>query len=371
MTGSLHSLAHGSKTKKRSKTRQLPGYLLHKASGQARVRIDGKDFYLGPYGSEASRVAYGNLIASHASGVPVDPFKSADGDYDPGLTVNELVLAFMLHAKTHYRKNGAPTSEIHCLKLAAAPLVELYGFSSVDAFGPLALKAVRTKMIELKWVRKLINKAIGRIRHIFRFGVENEMVHPITLQKLQAVSPLLAGRTEAKDNPPRTGVSSEHINAVRDDVSELVKDLTDLQLLTGARSGELTGLNPGMIDRSGPVWLAKIADHKTVHHGYVRTLAFGPQAQVILGKYLLASPNQALFKILRTAYCRAITRSCERLKIPRWVPHQLRHTAAGAIRSEFGLEHTQAVQGHASADMSEHYAKVSQSKPSEVALKIG
>jgi len=96
MTGSLHSLAHGSKTKKPSTSSQLPGYLLHKACGQARVRIDGKDFYLGPNGSEASRVAYSNLIASHVSEVPVDPFKSADGGDDPGLTVNELVLGTVL-----------------------------------------------------------------------------------------------------------------------------------------------------------------------------------------------------------------------------------------------------------------------------------
>jgi hypothetical protein len=77
MTGSSHSLAK----------KKLPGYLLHRPSGQARVRIDGKDHYLGPFGSEKSRVAYGELIAQHASGVPIDPFKSpASGS--AGLTIN-------------------------------------------------------------------------------------------------------------------------------------------------------------------------------------------------------------------------------------------------------------------------------------------
>ena len=55
------------------KANVFPSYLLHKPTGQARVRIDGKDHYLGPYGSEESRILYGQLIAKHAGGVPIDP----------------------------------------------------------------------------------------------------------------------------------------------------------------------------------------------------------------------------------------------------------------------------------------------------------
>ncbi len=35
-----------------------PKYVLHKPSGQARVRLDGRDVYLGPHGSPASFEAY-------------------------------------------------------------------------------------------------------------------------------------------------------------------------------------------------------------------------------------------------------------------------------------------------------------------------
>lgn len=89
---------------------------------------------------------------------------------------------------------------------------------------------------------------------MFRFGVENEIVPVEVLTRLEAVSPLLAGRTEARDLPPRHAVDQADIDAVKKHVRPLVKDLIDLQLLTVSRSGELLGLTTAMIDRSGSVW---------------------------------------------------------------------------------------------------------------------
>ncbi len=43
--------------------RKPPKYSLHTATGQAKVRIDGEDHYLGPYGSEESKKLYDELIA--------------------------------------------------------------------------------------------------------------------------------------------------------------------------------------------------------------------------------------------------------------------------------------------------------------------
>ena len=126
-----------------------------------------------------------------------------------------------------------------------------------------------------------------------------------------------------------------------------------------------------MLIRTGDVWKADISDHKTVHHDQSRTVFFGPHAQVILKKYLSADPDAKLFGITRTAFCRAITRACEKAGIDRWVPHQMRHTTGHNVREEFGLEHTQAVLGHSKASMTEHYAKASRTKAAEVARKVG
>jgi hypothetical protein len=55
----------------------------------------------------------------------------------------------------------------------------------------------------------------------------------------------------------------------------------------------------------------------------------------------------------------------------RWSPLQLRHTAATAIRSRFGLEAAQTVLGHARADVTQVYAERDLAKAHAVMAEIG
>ncbi len=48
--------------------KQQPKYALHKATGPARVRINGKSLYLGPHGSEESRRRYDEFVADFMTG---------------------------------------------------------------------------------------------------------------------------------------------------------------------------------------------------------------------------------------------------------------------------------------------------------------
>jgi len=360
------------------KTPKIPTYGHHKPTGQARCYVNGKTVYLGKYGSEESRICFGEIVGKLIGGQILDPIArtkvgstTCGQSDDAGPSVGECCLVFLRHAETHYVKDGKPTSEVHILKSVIRPLNELYGMLPAKDFGPLALKAVRAKMVELGWCRDTINAGMSRIRRIFKHAIANELIDGSILQRLQCVAPLLAGRTEAHDNAPRTAVESDQIEAVRKLVSPIVRDLIELQRLTGSRSGELLKLTTSMLNRTGDIWQAELGDHKTRHHGKSRTLHFGPHAQLILTKYLSADPDERLFRMTGAAYRRAITRACEKLGIDRWVPHQLRHTNADVVREEFGLEHTQAVLGHAKANMTEHYAQASSKKAAEVARKIG
>ena len=354
-----------------AKNVSIPTYGHHKASGQARCYVNGKSIYLGPYGSPDSRRKFGELIARIGSGIPLEKKSSSEKQPDLGPSIAEIILAFWKHAEQHYLKNGKETSEISCYRSCLKVLKELYGMTPAKNFGPLALKAVRSKMVELGWARGNINIMIGRVRRVFKFAVENEMIEVSVLSALQAVQPLLAGRTEAHDNPKRHAVDQDKIEAVKSRVRPLVRDLIDLQVLTGARSGELLGLTTGMIDRSGQTWRAVITDHKTVHHGQVRMIPFGPKAQLILTKYLQADQAKRLFKMRREGYCRAITRACELAEIERWTPHWLRHTYATRTREQLGIEAVQSVVGHATTEMTKHYSSQMEGLAMKTAQQVG
>jgi integrase len=367
----------------------VPAYLLHKATGQARVRIDGRDFYLGPYGSEESRRKYGELVARHAAGRTFDPLPQSAPD-DPGPSVAEIALVFHRHAVGHYRKRGRPTSELGAYKSVIDVLTSLYGMQPAAEFGPMCLKACRARMIELGWVRSSVNRGVGRIRHIFRHAVENELVSPTVLAGLKALSPLLHGRTAAPEAPPVRPVDDATVDATLPFLPPLVADMVRVQRLTGMRPGEVCGMLWDEIDATGPVWLYRPSDHKLAHHGLDRVIAIGPAAQAVLLRHRkITGPvfpgRKGAFTT--AAYRRAITRGCElAFGMPVglsgtkaanwrekhcWHPNQLRHTFATELRKTAGLDAVAAALGHSQITTSQVYAELDLGKAVAVAAKIG
>lgn len=390
-----------SEGKRTRRTLKPPSYRLHKSSGHARVTINGEEVYLGKFGSEESRQKYAKLIAELSVGAVIEHGERVT--VADNISVAELVLAYLKHCRTYYLKDGRLTDEFACIKSAVRDLVELYGNTLVnpvlgpngqvvkgkEGFGPVALKAVRQRMIEprekkigrtgktmqIQWARRFINMSIGRIRRMFKWGVENELVSPEVLMKLQAVAPLMESRSEAREHSPRHPVSEESIERVKKLVPERTRDLIDLWLLTGARPGELVKLTGEMIDRetykADGVWTAEISDHKMAYKKTRRILVFGPKAQLILTRYLNADPSKRLFPINRATPSASIKAACRKLGIPVWTPHWLRHTAGTRIRHEFDLDATQATLGHAHANTTEIYSGVQLRKAIEVARDAG
>src|SRR4051794_13686603 len=118
---------------------RTPSYRHHKPTNQAVVTLNGRDIYLGIYGSPKSRAEYDRLIAEWLTNG-----RTFLGGRPDGLTVNEILLAYLRHAEGYYRKDGKPTRELENIKLALRPLRRLYGHTFASKFGPLALKAVRS-----------------------------------------------------------------------------------------------------------------------------------------------------------------------------------------------------------------------------------
>lgn len=268
-----------------------PAYRLHKSSGQAVVSIDGKKFYLGKYRSAASRERYNQLILEWMANQRSLPAKYRS----EGLSIVELLAAYLTHAKDYYVKNGQVTGEYRVIVDAVRPLKELYGRSPAKEFGPLALEVVRNRMIELGWTRRHINKQVGRIIRMFRWGASREMF-PVTVpDQLATLDGLRAGRCAAPDNPPVPPVSDSVVDRTLPHLPPVVADMVRLQRLTGARPSEVCDLRPCDIDRTGEVWLYRPASHKTEHHGKSRVICIGPQGQQLLRPYLLRGAEDYCF----------------------------------------------------------------------------
>jgi len=384
-----------------------PSYRLHKPSGQAVVTLNGKDFYLGPWRSVASRAAYDKLIAEWLSNGRQLPGTGGHGN----LLVGELIVAYLEFAQEYYSCDGKVTSEFTCMKDAIRPVRELYASTAVQDFGPLALKAVRQKMIDQGLSRRHINQRVNRVRRLFKWGVENELVPSQVLHGLQALSPLKLGRTTAPESKPVLPAPDVDVDAVLPYVSRQIATMIELQRLTGMRPGEVVLMRPVDIDRANDIWIYRPPRHKTAHHGHRREVFLGRRAQELLSPWLLRAaeaycfspqeaeeernavrrqnrrspmtPSQSRRKRKRNpkrgkrdrydrdSYRRAVDYGIAKAKVPHWHPHQLRHSCATRVRQEFGLDAAQVVLGHKSAAVTEVYAEADRSKALAVMSRIG
>ena len=153
-----------SKTK-RGRSKSLPKYRKHKASGQAIVSLSGVDHYLGPHGTKTSKLEYDRLIGEWLANGRQLPSESTET-----LAVKDLIARYWTHCKTYYVKNGKQTDEVGSIKIAMRDTRKLYGQTPVNDFGPLALEAIRNAMIARGNARSYINNNVNRIRRMFKWG---------------------------------------------------------------------------------------------------------------------------------------------------------------------------------------------------------
>lgn len=270
------------------KSRTEPTYQFHKGSGQARTVIDGKSVYLGAYNSPKSQEKFNDLKAEWRLRNNVDQFT---------ITIDDLALRYLAHAEEYYRgKDGSPTRTAENIRYALRPLVEHYGATRVRDFGPKALKSVRESMIKVGHSRNYINSMVGKIKQAFRWGVEEEIVPSQVYEALKSLAWLHAGRSKARETQPVRPVDEGTVNDTLPHLPRIVADMVRLQLLCGARPGELCSMRPCDVSRgTSGVWTYRPASHKTEHHGRERRVFIGPEGQAILGSYLDRDPDSYCF----------------------------------------------------------------------------
>ena len=427
----------------------VPSLQHHKASGRARVWIKGRDYWLGKWGSPEAQLAYNRLIGEYlATGridstrpepvaepvteVVVSPSRPTVARHVPpaddvrvpdALTVAELGTLYLEYCQTYYRDPSGKQTSTYGNALQASRALRPFDDTLASSFGPKRLGMIRDSEAAAGRPRVGCNAILKHVRRVFQWAESQELVPRGTYNSLMTVEPLKKGRTVAPELPPVKPIDEEIVEATLPYLAEVVADMIRFQRLTGSRPGEVCGLRPADIDRSGPTWKWQPPNHKNSWRDADRVIMIGPRAQKLIQKYLLRdaetycfSPKEAERKRSRlrrlarkspltpsqrarkpkrhgrrrprdaydtASYRHAITRAVGLLNkdrkkkdpkvtpIPDWSPNQLRHAAATEIRKKFGLEAAQVVLGHSTADITQVYAERNQALAAQVIRQIG
>ena len=412
-----------------------PQYRLHRSSGQALVTLAGKVHYLGKFSDSPdseSRQKYNRLLAEWfaAGRQPTAMAANAAAAGAAVLSVEQLIATFWVHAQRYYcDRDGKPTSELKNLRYDLRILRRLFGKTPATEFGPRSLKAIQSEMVRTGVTRRSINRRINRIRHVFTWGVAEELIPPALVHGLKCVKGLKKGRTDAIEADEVKAVSEAVARATIAAAGRVLATMIELQLLTGMRSGELIIMRTADVDRSGTVWTYAPSRHKTEHHGHARTVFLGARAQQILTPMLKLETRAYVFspaeaeaerraalaagrktplscgnragtnrsrspkrtpgeRYTVTSYCRAVQTACAKAfpvpaemtspdevrawsKAHRFHPHQLRHTAGTRFGRDGGAETARVLLGHRDIKTTQIYAEIDDARAREFILKIG
>ena len=243
----------------------VPAYLLHKATGKARVRLKNgsryRDVYLGEYGSPESYEEYRRVVADHLGddGPNQADAESTSPSSPNDWTVAELAVKYDDFASTHYVKNGESTDDRY--RAAIGPLATMFGSTLAKEFGPKKLKALREFIIQRGNMRTADFDALGNLTtsgeplgrgyvnnlmksviRMFKWAVTEEKVPPSVPASLAAVSGLRKGRDPRVREPePIKPVPEDHFQPVVDASSPQIATMLQVQRLAGMRPDEVIG----------------------------------------------------------------------------------------------------------------------------------
>lgn len=251
--------------------RQHPGYtqaivtLTDSATGRRR------DYWLWPHGTPECREAYHCLIAEWESLGRRFPDRHADTN-QRGVSTAEPTVGDVVLAYWRSLGEGLGGKRLHSIRATLRLVRQFDGAMTAAAFGPRRLRLIREAMVRgdeaadkarRPWSRGTANDRVRIVVAAFRWAASHEMVPPSLPQALATLEPLKRGRSAAKEGRRVLPVDAAVVMATREHLSRQVRALIDLQLLTGARPGELLGLRASDLDTSGTggVWVFRPSEH--------------------------------------------------------------------------------------------------------------
>ena len=330
-----------------------------------RARVRGQQFRLGGVNTTEAdaKVALGKLIVRLAGNPGLARVRVANA------TLADLIEAFL-------RSDESPRGRQHRQKYGQ--LVDLFDAAFGGDIAANEYDADRHREFKAwlvnggKYKRWTVNDFLARIRRLVKFGRSRKYCPADHVAEVCDVPGVRVG--DAEESVPRTAVAVNDVERTLPHLPDELRPLVRLQMLCGARAGELLTMRRSEVSRAIEPWAYSPVQHKGKWRGGVRVIYFGPQARAILRElfekldaddYLFspqrsrpgrAGARQPGKHYTRHSYSHAIQDACERAGVTPWTSHQLRHRCGTDIRQAMGYDAAQAVLGHACKSVTDRYS---------------
>lgn len=370
-----------------ARRRVWPPKISRHKTGLARCRIDGKDYYLGKFGTEEVQRAYARLVAEAGTTGPIRPRH--------GMTVDELCLAYL-----HRMENQVSKSQIKRIACAVKVLSKLYGDTPAAEFGPRALEVVQVQFCKDGLCRRYANSLVGTIKTTWRWACRAELIPPERWHALAVVPGIPRGHPLAREATPVVPIARDLVLKTLPCCPVPVRAAIEFMLFTGCRTGEALALRPVDVHRDGSVrlvsghvltlpagvWVYSPPGHKNLRRGGERHILIGPRCQAMLSPLMDREPTAYCFdpreagpftrspkgQYSNVTFARAVARACTAANVEPWSPGQIRHTVATEVWAGCTPDAAQHLLGHSSLRMTEHYARLRDLTAAAVAAaKVG
>lgn len=324
-------------------------YRLHRASGQAFVRVSGKFVYLGQYGSPESRTRHRNIVAAAMAG-------RAAADLNRPLAVGELAERYLRAMREEHGARSWQAAEARRIALAVC---ERFAGLEAALFGPKALQEVQAGLLARgNLCRAGVNRMTRRTIGMFRWAVSEELLPPSVFQALETVRAVRFGK--GRETKVRMPADPAAVDAVVSHLTErghlgAARCIRFLRA-TGCRPGEAYGAIATDFRLSADPPVLVVRHHKCESRGMERVVPLNAAALSAVREALADRPSttEPLFRNgagnawETTTMGHMIDRACAALGVERWVPYQLRHLAATEAVNRTGNEAAAAAMlGHA------------------------
>lgn len=284
------------------------------------------------------------------------------------------------------------------------------GVASIDAEC-----AGSAESAERPLARTGVNRKVQTLKRALRWLKDRKILAREQWLDLADVAPLRRGELgDARDaKRAKRAVTPEEVEAVAAAAGPVVGAMLRLQGLTGMRPGEVCAMRWAEIDKAGPevdgvkCWTYTVANGKTAHHGHETAYVLGPLAQEILAGFK-ATPLVAIFsprrhvderrRAMREArqteltpsqrardagrsrrhgtqfrvdnYGKAILRACDRAKVARFGPHEVRHGFLTRAASTFGVVAASVAANHHNLTTTQGYLHPDRADAARVVLGL-